>query len=106
MDNLPIVVVVVLVVAVLAYLLFFRKKPELPAPSAQKEAGAAPSPKPAQIEPSAAKERVPSVKAEVAPPVPPADESVPAVVTPAAQPPVVSKKDVAGLRKGLAATRG
>jgi fused signal recognition particle receptor len=112
MDNLPIVLVVVAVVALLVYVLFFRKK-ALPeggaakptiegrAPEARKEGKAGkegrqlgPTPKPP------APEALPS--AEVV-----AEESAPALVeSTTAAPPVASKKDVAGLRKGLAATRG
>ena len=113
MDNLPIVLVVVVVVAILAYVLFFRKK-ALPDAGDKRptEPGArtgetrketkegrqlGPTPKPPTPE------SLPS--AEVLP-----DESarMPAIVVEptTAAPPVASKKDVAGLRKGLAATRG
>ncbi len=118
MDNLPIVLVIVAVVALLVYVLFFRKKP-LPEGAVEKRAVEArtgessparkeskdskegrhlgPTPKPPTPE------SIPST--EVLP-----DESgnVPAIIIEAttAAPPVASKKDVAGLRKGLAATRG
>jgi fused signal recognition particle receptor len=115
MDNLPIVLVIVAAVALLVYALFFRKK-ALPETAAEKptveprsgERAAAgtdrkqgrqlgPTPKPPTPE------SIPST--EVLP-----DESgqVPALIIEAttAAPPVASKKDVAGLRKGLAATRG
>jgi fused signal recognition particle receptor len=117
MDNLPIVLVVVAVVALLVYFLFFRKKalpeagktttgtggattPTSPSKDAARAAREGrhlgPTPKPPTPE------SLPS--AEVLP-----DESanLPAVIEPTtAAPPVASKKDVAGLRKGLAATRG
>jgi len=118
MDNLPIVLGVVAVVAILAYVLFFRKKPaalpeEKTAPPAKTE------PKPAQQ----AQARVPDA-AGAAPPSkphkPPPPETLPSAAVlsddsqpmpvaeaePSIPPPVASKKDVAGLRKGLAATRG
>ena len=119
MDNLPIVLGVVAVVAILAYVLFFRKKPaalregEPTAPPAKTE------PKPAQQ----AQTRVPESTGAAPPskphkPPPPetlpsaavlSDDSQPMQVAeaePSIPPPVASKKDVAGLRKGLAATRG
>lgn len=116
MDNLPIVLAVVAVVAILAYVLFFRKKPALTeetAPPAKTE------PKPAQQ----AQGRTPEATG-AAPPAqphkPPPPESLPSTAVlpddsqpmaiaqaePSIPPPVASKKDVAGLRKGLAATRG
>ena len=105
MDNLPIVIGVIVVVAVLAYLLFFRNKPKLAEPT---EA--------AKPTPTAAKAKVDLAEAPttgiapvaVKPVIPLAEPSAPAVEAKAADepPPVVSKKDVAGLRKGLAATRG
>ncbi len=114
MDNLPIVIAVIVVVAVLAYVLFFRKKalPEAettaeekpvakakplptPVPKAEEEAAAKP---PSKREPSL--EQLPSAEAI------PEAEPVPPRVPSAEPPPVVSKKEVAGLRKGLAATRG
>jgi fused signal recognition particle receptor len=117
MDNLPIIIAVVVLAAVLGYFLFFRKKalppeptttekgeqprPAAPAaPKKKEEAAPAPSKRAAGIAP----ESLPSGDVLTA------DESqeVPAIVeAPApAPPPAVSKKDVAGLRKGLAATRG
>jgi fused signal recognition particle receptor len=112
MDNLLIVIGVVVVVAVLAYFLFFRKgvTPELPRekgeepekqrPAKQAEPTKAPSEK-ARVEPPApSAERLPSEQVVAAP------ESAPAVTGPAGPPPVISKKDVAAVRKGLAATRG
>jgi fused signal recognition particle receptor len=114
MDNLPIVLVVVAVVALLVYFLFFRKK-ALPAegkkatgtgaaiaPDKDAKAGRegrqlGPTPKPSLPESLPSKD------------VLPADESanLPTVAeATSAAPPVASKKDVAGLRKGLAATRG
>ncbi|MBX3259360.1 MAG: signal recognition particle-docking protein FtsY [Labilithrix sp.] len=114
MDNLPIVIGVVVVVAVLAYFLFFRKKalPE-PAPKTPESAPTpAPAPKaeapaPKKPEVSAPVAPTPSVEAPPPPEAAAAEESVPEIVAPSAEPPpVVSKKDVAGLRKGLAATRG
>jgi fused signal recognition particle receptor len=117
MDNLLIVVAVVVVVAVLAYALFFRKK-ALPEPAAtEKPEPTKPAARP-QVEAPAAEQKraeaVPTTKpsvgrTEAAAPtaeVPAPPESAPAVAPTAEPPPVVSKKDVAGLRKGLAATRG
>jgi len=115
MDNLPIVIgVVVLVVAVLAYFLFFRKK-ELPSPPVEKRPEAAPAPKPTpKLEAGDVGERRPAEKARPAPAeevrpaevAPPPEEAPAGAPTAEALPPVVSKKDVAGLRKGLSATRG
>ncbi len=110
MDNLPIVLVVVAVVALLVYFLFFRKK-TLPdaGKAAPKTTGAIATDKDAkagrQLGPTKPKlpESLPSTD------VLPADESanVPAAAEDTtAAPAVASKKDVAGLRKGLAATRG
>ncbi len=112
MDNLPIVIGVVVVVAVLlAYFLFFRKKALPPAP--EKKPEAAPSPKPSpKAEAPEVEARRPAEKAPPREAAAPArevglPEEAPAVApTAEALPPVVSKKDVAGLRKGLAATRG
>ncbi len=107
MDNLPIVLIVVAIVAALVYFLFFRKK-ALPGEGAGTAADRAeppprnkgdrhlgPSPgKPPAVESLPSRDVLP-------------DESVPAIAEPtSAAPPVASKKDVAGLRKGLAATRG
>src|SRR5690606_6003960 len=73
------------------------KKPP-PAEEPKKEAEKAAKP-PSVKEPAV--EQLPSDEAI------PAEESMPGMVAPKTeQPPVVSKKDVAGLRKGLAATRG
>jgi fused signal recognition particle receptor len=114
-DNIPIVLIVVAIVAALVYVLFFRKK-ALPAEGERKAAPEAP----AKAEPA------PRAKGErhlgPTPPSggkPPVVESLPstdvlpdeseklAIAEPtSAAPPVASKKDVAGLRKGLAATRG
>ena len=114
MDNLPIVLVVVAIVAALIYVLFFRKKalPEAGAdkgtpsttgapaegtPSRREGRHLGPTPKPPTPESLPSKDVL-------------ADESanVPAVIAeePSPAPAVASKKDVAGLRKGLAATRG
>lgn len=126
MDKLPLILGVVVVAAVLAYFLFFKKK-ELPEPTEAKrpeiepKKGSTPPPKPESVKtPSAAPPEsvkagpaskrpsgaAPSAKVaagdEAATPVAPTAEPI----TAEAPPPVVSKKDVAGLRKGLAATRG
>jgi len=127
MDNLPIVIGVVVVVAVvLVYFLFFAKKPlpEAKTEDDRKPTPARPEPtkKPEVLEPRTEKKPEPTSakKPEEAAPASsrrgeqlpsdnlvPAEESVPAIAAPTAEaPPVVSKKDVAGLRKGLAATRG
>jgi fused signal recognition particle receptor len=114
-DNLPIVLVVVALVAIVAalvYVFFLKKKPlgpaepekKLPTDAAapvRKKAEAAGAPSPATGTKPAKVEALPST--DVLP-----DESTrTAVAEPASvTPPVVSKKDVAGLRKGLAATRG
>ncbi|MBS2018972.1 MAG: signal recognition particle-docking protein FtsY [Deltaproteobacteria bacterium] len=120
MDNLPIVLVVVAVVAVLAYVFFFRKKalPEGTTEAAKTE------PKAASQSPAtpAKQPKGPGGAAAPSPPhKPPPPESLPSAAVipddsqpmqpieeaaPSVPPPVVSKKDVAGLRKGLAATRG
>jgi fused signal recognition particle receptor len=114
MDNLPIIIGIVVLAAVLGYFLFFRKKalpeptttakgeqPRPTAPAAPKkneEAAPAPSKRGGAIAP----ESLPSGDVAAA------DESqeVPAIAHAPAPVPAVSKKDVAGLRKGLAATRG
>jgi fused signal recognition particle receptor len=114
MDNLPIIIGIVVLAAVLGYFLFFRKKalpeptttakgeqPRPTAPAAPKkneEAAPAPSKRGAAVAP----ESLPSGDVVAA------DESqeVPAIAHAPAPVPAVSKKDVAGLRKGLAATRG
>src|SRR5690242_10710128 len=108
-DNLPLILIVVAVVAALIYVFFLRKK-ALPA-----EADKAAPPK-AEAPPRAKGERhlgpTPTKPAAVES-LPSTDvladdtTSVPAIAEPtSAAPPVASKKDVAGLRKGLAATRG
>jgi len=135
MDNLPIVLVVVAVVAILVYVLFFRKK-ALPEAGTSGKGGKAPSDAGrdttttgsgtggAKIEtgsPGSRKEgkegrhlgptpRPPTP--EILPStdvLPDSSGNMPAAVEPpsaAGRAPVASKKDVAGLRKGLAATRG
>ena len=116
MDNLPIVLVVVVVVAALVYFLFFRKK-ALPDASSERDKAATPSAADAQKGDRGARNLGPSGPASRKPPTPESlpstdvlpDESanLPAITeTATAAPPVASKKDVAGLRKGLAATRG
>ncbi len=113
MDNLLIVIGVVVVVAVIAYFLFFRK-PALP-PTTEKGETVRPAPPKVEREAKPKEAEKPAEKPKAAPSadrvpsaaVVPAAESVPAIAAPTAEPPpVVSKKDVAGLRKGLAATRG
>jgi fused signal recognition particle receptor len=118
MDNLPIVIAVIVVVAVLAYVLFFRKKalPE-PATTTEEKPTEKATRLPAAAEKAAAREKrgeeakPPSKREPSLEQLPSADaipeaEAVPPPVPSAEPPPVVSKKDVAGLRKGLAATRG
>ena len=108
MDNLPIVIGVIVVVAVLAYFLFFRKKPtpsiEAPQPkadlSSKKTPAQEPTPARATSEPAAPAAPAPTSSEAIG------DESVNLLEAASQPPPVVSKKDVAGLRKGLAATRG
>ncbi len=115
MDNLPIVLVIVAAVALLVYVLFFRKK-ALPETAAGKRAV-----EPRAGEPPAAGKTSKEARHLGPTPKPPTPESIPStdvlpdesgqvpalVVEPTtAAPPVASKKDVAGLRKGLAATRG
>jgi fused signal recognition particle receptor len=113
MDNLPIVLVVVAVVAVLAYVLFFRKKalPEdtTPASKTEPKASQAPRTKEATGAAPPSKPHKPPPPESLPSAVVIADESQPLPIEEAVAsvpPPVVSKKDVAGLRKGLAATRG
>lgn len=131
MDNLPIVIAVIVVAAVLAYFLFFRKKgdaalkPSTDAPGRVEKAEKTPAIKPAEPAPSRPERaeatekpsRRPAATDEPAPtrtePAPSAEPAAarararePEVVEPSSPPPVVSKKEVAGLRKGLAATRG
>jgi len=107
MDNLPIVIAVIVVVAVLAYLLFFRKKaPSVAAPTAKAELSSKAS---ERTKEATAKSEPGLAAAELAAKSAPdatGDASVSLVESASAPPPVVSKKDVAGLRKGLAATRG
>jgi fused signal recognition particle receptor len=126
MDNpLPIVLVVVVVAIVIAYFVFFRKK-ELPegkpadktgAPRAEKTDKTDKIDKTDKDEPKVAAKtgkdeaKPPSKKLGMDTPVSlpsldvlPADDSMPRVEEEPAR--AVSKKDVAGLRKGLAATRG
>ena len=114
MDNLPLVLVVVAIVAALVYVLFFRKKalPEDGAGKAASEARAAQSPE-SRKEGREGRQLGPTPKPPTPESIPsghvfPDDSAnVPAVIeTTTAAPPVASKKDVAGLRKGLAATRG
>jgi fused signal recognition particle receptor len=116
-DNLPIVLgIVAVVVAVILYFVFAKKK-ELPAGEAKKDEKkleAKPAAKAeAKAEAKAAKE--PSVKTKAAAEaLPSADvvteeserEAESGGPAPAEAAPGFSKKDVAGLRKGLAATRG
>ena len=115
MDNLPIILAVVAVAAVLVYFLFLRKKPsELPSETRETSSSKAVEKKPTAESADRATPR--SLRKPPAPEslqssdVLSADESQqtsPVVAEPVSDtPPVVSKKDVAGLRKGLAATRG
>ena len=124
MDKLPLIIGVVVVAVVLAYFLFFKKKALPEAPTTTKrpevETKKASTPPPAKAESVKTPSAPPpdSIKATPAPSskvpstkVPTGDDAVTPVAPtaePAAEapPPVVSKKDVAGLRKGLAATRG
>jgi fused signal recognition particle receptor len=126
MDNLPLVLGVIVVVAVLAYFLFFRKK-ELPAAPERAEKAE----KPAKLEAREAKEKAPRAEAKSKEEAKPSErkkvsekpkaaergereevseeeEVAPAAAAavPAEAPPVFSKEKVAGLRKGLSATRG
>lgn len=113
MDNLPLVIAVVLVAATLVYLLFFRKKalPEKGPEAREREPAAK---KPEAVAEKKRRELAPSAE-PTAPEAPPSKEVLAAeeaaereavAEAPSVTPPVVSKKDVAGLRKGLAATRG
>ena len=114
MDNLPLVLVVVVIVAALVYFLFFRKK-ALPETS-DADARDAKEKSPAASGEKAPRSLGPSGPGSRKPPTPeslpstdvlPDDTgSMPSVAEATAPPPVASKKDVAGLRKGLAATRG
>ena len=114
-SNLPIVLAIVAAVAIAVYFLFLRK-PALPPADAKRPAAPAKQETPkADTKPAAGK----PVKPPVVESLPSTDvlpdsasslaiqEARPPTVEPtSAAPPVVSKKDVAGLRKGLAATRG
>ena len=116
MDNLPIILGVALVVVALVYFFFLRKR-ELPK-STDDISARAESKRPGKHGGHSESPR--SVrKADRKPPAPESiqssdvlsvDESQRARLVPvepaSATPPVVSKKDVADLRKGLAATRG
>ena len=121
MDNLPIVLVVVAVVAALVYFLFFRKKEALPEPAKKAPPAAAKATPAAKAKdaPAAATKPAEGKRESRRPSKPPPPESLPGVDVvaeeskpkieappPAAPAPVASKKEVAGIRKGLAATRG
>jgi len=111
MDNLPIVLVVVavVVVAALVWLLFFRKKALPDDARTPNKVGLEPTPRKTDVASDAPPARTKPTLPETLPStdvLPDESTSLPAVETPAPAPPVVSKKDVAGLRKGLAATRG
>lgn len=111
-DNLPILIgVIAVVAAVVVWALFFRKKApaipektETPAKKAQpseakahKDTAEAPRERPEPTRPKAdAGRNQDDIETAEPPAVEPASPA----------PPVASKKDVAGLRKGLAATRG
>ena len=120
MDKLPLIIGVVVVAALLAYFLFFRKK-ALPEPAAKRpevesKKVSAPPPKAESVKTKSAppadikapSSKVPSTKVPTGEEPPSGTPTAPGAepVTAEAPPPVVSKKDVAGLRKGLAATRG
>ena len=105
MDSLPIIIVVALVVgAVLIYFALFRKKPQAPEglPKAQTKGQM-----PVRIEtPASPSRRGLAPESLPSQDVIPAEDSLPAMEGGRPPPPpVVSKKDVAGLRKGLLATR-
>jgi len=115
-DTFPIVLVTALVaiVAVVVYVLFLKKK-ALPAETAKSptDAGAKTSTPPREkgdrnLGPAQASAKPPKVEALPSTDVLPDDSTkIPVAAEPtSAAPPVASKKDVAGLRKGLAATRG
>ena len=115
-DSFPIVLVTALVaiVAVVVYVLFLKKK-ALPAETAKSptDAGAKTSTPTREkgdrnLGPAQASAKPPKVEALPSTDVQPDDSTkVPVAAEPtSAAPPVASKKDVAGLRKGLAATRG
>jgi fused signal recognition particle receptor len=99
MSTLPIVLIVIAVLAVVgAFVLSFRKKALAQTQKAQKKLAEAPS-KELAPKPSAPPTIGKGQPEEVASSEQGKPDALPAVV-------VVSKKDVAGLRKGLAATRG
>ena len=114
-NNLLIGLAVVAVVAIAIYFLFLRKpaapaieekRAEPPAKTPAKATTTAPATtkpgKPPVVEALPSTDVLPDSASSLA-----AQEARPATVEPtSAAPPVVSKKDVAGLRKGLAATRG
>lgn len=105
-DNLAIIFVVVAIAAVLAYVLFFRKK-ALP-PAEEPTRVRLKAKEPVSSLPTEERARTPQPVPVTPTPSPPA--IVESVLTPPVEPaspapPVASKKDVAGLRKGLAATR-
>ncbi len=115
-DSFPIVLVTALVaiVAVVVYVLFLKKK-ALPAETAKSptDAGAKTSTPTREkgdrnLGPAQASAKPPKVEALPSTDVLPDDSTkIPVAAEPtSAAPPVASKKDVAGLRKGLAATRG
>jgi fused signal recognition particle receptor len=129
MDNLLIVLGVVAVVAALVYFLFFKKKEALPEPGKKAPSSGTAT---AKATPAKVVEKGPSEKAATEkgptresrrPSKPPPPESLPSTDVvpeadskpslgarspeePVSAPPVASKKDVEGIRKGLAATRG
>jgi fused signal recognition particle receptor len=102
MDLLPIVLGVIAAAAALAYSLFFRKKALPPAPTAQP---------PARQEERPAAPTLPAAE-PAGRALAPAPEPTPAMAAPAKAPAqalperAISPKEVANLRKGLAATRG
>ena len=105
--TIALVVVAIVVVAAIAYFLFGRKPPpaELPKPSERPAVEARPKPA-AEERKAPEKKEAPAAKAPEALPstdvvLEPSQPAQP--VAPAKAP---SKKDVAGLRKGLAASRG
>lgn len=110
MDNLPIIIgVVAAVLAVVAVLvLLLRPKPLPPAPVERPKPEAPPPAKPREKREAAKPPVVVEDKREKKEPEPPPEVPAPEelVAPPAAPPPVVTKTDVAGLRRGLAATRG
>ncbi len=116
MDNLPIVLLVIAIAAVAAYFLFFRKKP-LPGETEPKAKASPTAPALAERAKAAKAEKAPSERKQAQAPSPAevsAEKLASADVMPVdshrevpAEPEVViSPKNVAGFRKGLAATRG